>query len=749
VYIADHGHNAIKKIAAGSTTPVTIGSGFSSPIGIAVDAQGNVYIGDSGNNAVKEIPAGSNTPAAIGSGFSKPYGVAVDASGNVFVDDYGNNAAKEIPSGGTTPVTLGAGFSTPEGVAADGAGNVYVADHGNNAVKQIKPVGGYFIGPFLPAGLSFANATGIISGTPTAAGGSPATIYSVTAYNPNGSSAASLNITVNGAPVISYSSPQTYTTNVVITPLAPTSSGVATPGYSGIPVILGSGFIGPTGVAADAAGDVFVADYGNKAAKEIAAGSSIPVAIGSGFTSPFGVAVDAAGDVYVADYGASAVYKIPAGNGTPVTIGSGFNHPTGVAIDAAGDVFVADHGNNAIKKIPAGSNTPAAIGSGFSGPIGIAVDAQGNLYIGDAGNNAVKEIPAGSNTPAVIGSGFSKPYGVAADASGNVFVADYSNNAVKEIPAGSTTPVTLGAGFKTPEGVVADGAGNVYVADQGNNAVKRIKPVGGYYIGPFLPAGLSFANATGTISGTPTGSSPATNYTVTAYNTIGGTPAMVNIKVLSNNANLSNLVLNSGPLTPVFATATTNYTANVASTVASVTVTPTTSDPTATVKVNGTAVTSGSASANLTLAVGANTISTVVTAQNGTAKTYTLTVTRAAGVVKNDAYQPVGVVNTRKTVALQDDGIVVHQGVSPNGDGINDFLQIDNITNYPDNKLMIMNRNGQLVYEAKGYNNSSKVFDGHSSINRQMQLPGTYFYQLEYTAKGVIKYKTGFLVLKY
>jgi len=92
---------------------------------------------------------------------------------------------------------------------------------------------------------------------------------------------------------------------------------------------------------------------------------------------------------------------------------------------------------------------------------------------------------------------------------------------------------------------------------------------------------------------------------------------------------------------------------------------------------------------------------------------------------------------------------VVHQGVSPNGDGINDFLQIDNITNYPDNKLMIMNRNGQLVYEASGYNNSSKVFDGHSSINRQMQLPGTYFYQLDYTVSGIIKHKTGFLILKY
>jgi len=74
---------------------------------------------------------------------------------------------------------------------------------------------------------------------------------------------------------------------------------------------------------------------------------------------------------------------------------------------------------------------------------------------------------------------------------------------------------------------------------------------------------------------------------------------------------------------------------------------------------------------------------------------------------------------------------------------------IDGITKYPDNKLLIMNRNGTLVYEAKGYDNSSKVFDGHSNKNGQLQLPGTYFYSLDYTVGGIIKHKTGFIILKY
>jgi len=48
-----------------------------------------------------------------------------------------------------------------------------------------------------------------------------------------------------------------------------------------------------------------------------------------------------------------------------------------------------------------------------------------------------------------------------------------------------------------------------------------------------------------------------------------------------------------------------------------------------------------------------------------------------------------------------------------------------------------------------GYDNATKTFDGHSNKTGQMQLPGTYFYALDYTVGGIVKHKTGFLVLKY
>jgi hypothetical protein len=62
---------------------------------------------------------------------------------------------------------------------------------------------------------------------------------------------------------------------------------------------------------------------------------------------------------------------------------------------------------------------------------------------------------------------------------------------------------------------------------------------------------------------------------------------------------------------------------------------------------------------------------------------------------------------------------------------------------------MIMSRSGELVFEAKGYDNSSKVFDGHSNKNGKLQQAGTYFYSLEYKVGGVNKRKTGFIILKW
>ncbi len=95
------------------------------------------------------------------------------------------------------------------------------------------------------------------------------------------------------------------------------------------------------------------------------------------------------------------------------------------------------------------------------------------------------------------------------------------------------------------------------------------------------------------------------------------------------------------------------------------------------------------------------------------------------------------------------DGPVVDPALSPNGDGKNDVLTITNIEMYPDNKLVVINTNGDKVFEATGYDNKGKAFNGRSTIDSKQQKPGTYYYRLEYKDNGVVKNKTGYIVIKY
>ncbi|MEI6553062.1 MAG: cadherin-like beta sandwich domain-containing protein [bacterium] len=87
--------------------------------------------------------------------------------------------------------------------------------------------------------------------------------------------------------------------------------------------------------------------------------------------------------------------------------------------------------------------------------------------------------------------------------------------------------------------------------------------------------------------------------------------------------------MSSGTVSPTFSSGTTSYTASVANGVTSLTITPTAHQANATITVNGTPVINGQVSGAITLNIGSNTVSTVVTAQDGvTTDTYTIIVTR-------------------------------------------------------------------------------------------------------------------------
>jgi DNA-binding beta-propeller fold protein YncE len=281
----------------------------------------------------------------------------------------------------------------------------------------------------------------------------------------------------------------------------------------------------PWDVANDASGNVYTMNestntiYKISPAGNITTFATVPV--------PTGIAVDGSGNVYVSAFNAGSVYKFGP-TGTQIAIITGFNSPYGIAIDNANNAYVVNSGTNTILKITAGGTTSATFSTPtLPQPYGIAIDPSNNVYVSQyATTGTVIKFSLGSTAITKTFTGFNAPRQLGSDASGNIYIADYGNNVIKEIAAGTnaangaTTFVPSSAGLSTPRAVSLDGSGNIYVADYGNNAIKKIA-LKLYAISPALPTGLNFDTSTGTISGTPTTTFTATNYTVTATNGSG------------------------------------------------------------------------------------------------------------------------------------------------------------------------------------------------------------------------------------
>jgi gliding motility-associated-like protein len=504
------------------------------------------------------------------------------------------------------------------------------------------------------------------------------------------------------APNISYPGPQVYVAGQTIANLPPTNSGGAVPAmvYSKVTTLAGNGAAGstdglgavarfktPYAIANDAAGNIYVVDYGNNSIRKVTPGGLVSTFIATGLLYPGGIAVDAAGNVYIADTGNQQIKMATPAGVVTVLAGSGsqgfangpaatatFKNPQDVAVDAAGNVYVADFGNNQIRKISGGMVSVLA-GNGASGfqdgtfavakfktPFGVAVDATGNVYVADFGNSAIRKVtPGGVVTTLAGGFGvgsangtgnaatFNKPSDLTVDANGYVYVSDSYNSLIRKIsPAGVVTTfagkdgyfarvdgVGTDAVFAFPIGITVDGNGNLYTADNGTNTIRKATTEG-YYIDKALLAGLSFDPTTGIISGTPTDASPADTYTISAYNDNGGstTTISIEVRVASNDANLSALTASMGVLTPVFAPTTKRYIINVPNSTTSIAVTPTLSDINAALKINGVAHASGASSGTISLGVGNTDIAIQVVAESDTTiSNYLVSVVRAGVAV--------------------------------------------------------------------------------------------------------------------
>ncbi len=285
----------------------------------------------------------------------------------------------------------------------------------------------------------------------------------------------------------------------------------------------------PLGVAADDAGNVYVADHNYIISKITPTGVTTPIydarRVFAYLPSTTGdIASDRTGNVYIANISNDDLVKISRDGKVNVLFGGSYNSPTGsvrpiayfhangITTDKGGNVYMITTNNAILKFTPdeilTTLNCTNETGSAPRCNLfhGLAIDSVDNFYTLDTSNNTIYKIsPAGlvtmlAGSPGLSGSTdgmgsaarFNLPKSIASDNADNIYVADSGNNTIRKItPAGMVTTLAGSAGimgradgtgaaarFNTPYSVTTDNAGNIYVDDIGNTSIRKITSAG-------------------------------------------------------------------------------------------------------------------------------------------------------------------------------------------------------------------------------------------------------------------------------